>query len=448
MHATALVVEPDEGVLETLSKWLTDLGYAVATAKDAASAREALAEGDHDAVFCACALEDDPGHPLLPRLARQLQDCSLFGLGFPTGDGAARALIRSQVFECLRVPLERAEFLLAMERSAVLASGRGTAAQLQRENESQRMRRPLIAASSAMIHLMEEIEGSAALDTPVLVVGEYGVGKESVARMIHAHSSRRQAPFLKVDATQMEEAELESLLVGSLQGSRPPGTRRGGKLLARARGGSLFIESVHQLPTTLRQLLARRLAPQRQPAPGLAFDLRLMASAETIEAPSPPETSDPLSELLVGSVLQVPPLRERREDIPLLVDHFFAASFRQRHSRLPALSGELLTRFSEHPWPGNLRELENVIERSVLAARARGDSANPITTTHLAPPRSPEDESPDQLALRPARKKFERELILRALRASDGNRTHAARKLEISHRALLYKLKSYDISKD
>jgi len=448
MPAAVLVVEPDRRVLETLSKWLSDLGHPIDVATDAASAREAMNRRAHGTVFCASGLEERAGRPLLPQLAREAGECPVVAVGLPPGSENAGTLVGWRILECLRLPLHRDEFLLVMRRTSHERERRGATLLLEREVRAQRMHRPLVAASSAMIRLMEEVEGIAALDTPVQLIGEYGVGKESVARMIHAHGPRRHAAFLHLNATHMDPDELDLLLVGKSQEGTPAKRLRGGRLLEKARGGSVYLDAADQLPTTLRALLARRLAPQRdlqgrQPSSG-PFDLRLMAA-------SSPETSaaaDDLAELLRGSVLPVPPLRERREDIPLLVDHFFAAARGREHERLPALTGDLLTRFVEYPWPGNLRELENVIARGVMAATARGEISKGIPPDCLPLPGSTTGGADSGLALRPARKIFERELILRALAASDGNRTHAARKLEISHRALLYKLKSHEISKD
>jgi len=446
MPAAVLVVEPDRRVLETLSKWLSELGHPIDEATDAASAREALNRRAHGAVFCAFGLEEREGRPLLPQLAKETSECPVVAVGLPRGSENARTLIGWRILECLQLPLLRDEFLLVMRRASQECERRGTTLLLERELRARRMHRPLVAASSAMIQLMEEVEGIAPLDTPVQLIGEYGVGKESVARMIHAHGPRRNAAFLHLNATHMDADELDLLLVGTSQEGPRAKRLRGGRLLEKARGGSLYLDATDQLPASLRALLARRLAPHRH-LPGRQhssgpFDLRLMAA-------SSPQTSAPvddLAKLLRGSVLRVPPLRERREDVPLLVDHFFAAAQGREHERLPALTGDLLTRFVEYPWPGNVRELENVVARGVMAATARGEVAKGVPPECLPLLDSATSRSDSGLALRPARKIFERELIVRALAASDGNRTHAARKLEISHRALLYKLKSHKIS--
>ncbi|MFP8877772.1 MAG: sigma 54-interacting transcriptional regulator [Myxococcota bacterium] len=446
MPDAVLVVEPDRRILETLSKWLSNLGHPIDVATDAGSAREALNRRAHGAVFCASGLEERGGRPLLPQLAKEAVECPVVAVGLPRGSENAQTLIGWRIQECLRLPLDRDECLLVMRRISQERETRNTTLLLEREVRARRMHRPLVAASSAMIRLMEEVEGIAALDTPVQLIGEYGVGKESVARMIHAYGPRRHSAFLHLNATDMDADELDLLLFGNSQEGTRAKRLRGGRLLEKARGGSLYLDAADQLPTTSRALLARRLAPHRH-LPGRqhssgTFDLRLMAA-------SSPETSAPvddLAELLRGSVLRVPPLRERREDVPLLVDHFFAATQDREHERLPALTGDLLTRFVEYPWPGNVRELENVVARGVMAATARGEIARGIPPECLPHPDSATSRSNSGLALRPARKIFERELILRALAASNGNRTHAARKLEISHRALLYKLKSHKIS--
>lgn len=448
MQSSVLVVASDRRLIEQLCKWLDSMGYAVDAATDADAARKALAGRAHETVFCACELEDATGRFLLPQLARQLEGCALIGLGLPPEEAFSRNLIGRSVLECLRLPLQRGELLLAMKRTRLHLRVRGRAQILNHEAERWRLRRPLVAATSPMIRLMEEIEESAAFDTPVLVVGEYGVGKESVARTIHAHGSRRHAAFLRVDAAGLRASDLETLLVG-----RSDGRRERGRLLERARGGTLFFDCLGGMPADTQRLLAQQLAPKPDPQAtrgvAEALDLRVMASIEETDGPVSPAISDEVRAVFRGSRLRVPPLRERRADIPLLVDHFLGLAEGRARNRLPALTGSLLTKFSEHPWPGNLRELENVIERSVLMAKSRELPQNQILAACLIPAESRAAGHPEgSLALRPARREFERALILRALKDCKGNRTHAARKLAISHRALLYKLKSHDISKD
>jgi len=453
MQTNVLLIATDPQVAEPISKWLEDFDCALDTATCLDSAIQALAAREHDIVFCANDLEAAPGRPLLLQLAGRSKDSVVISLGCPEGVAATTRLIRNGITECLRLPLEAGDFLLTMKRSAERLEQGVREESLKEQREDDSLKRPLVAATSPTIQLMQKIEECAALDTPVLVLGEYGVGKESVARAIHAHSARRHDLFVRVTPQQLNGSELDFLLQGNPKGSKRSDARRGWRLIERAQGGTLFFDGLEQLSPLVAGNLAQQLGVHaRSAGPGgtrTALGMRLVASAEQEDATTLNENARILRAVFAETVVQVPALRERQEDIPLLVDHLVTLARGEESRRHSALNGKLLKRFSEHPWPGNLRELENVIERAMLMATSRNRPLEEAFATCLTPAVSAASaDSPKELELRPARKRFERELILRALHDCDGNRTHAARKLKISHRALLYKLKSHEITDD
>jgi two-component system response regulator AtoC len=293
-----------------------------------------------------------------------------------------------------------------------------------------------------MIELLEALESAAGYPASVLLRGESGTGKEALARALHAQSARRRGPFVRLCARKAAPGTLGAALFGSRAGERPgPGA------LVEARGGILFLENVEALaPEHQERLLAALESEEVLPSEGgkpLRIDVRVV-SATTRDLGASAAAGEFRADLrarLAGVELQVPPLRERGRDIPLLVDHFVARASRRYGKALRGLTDEALSRLVQYSWPGNVRELENVVERAVLLARrdqvCLGDLPDRLEADT--------DLREGDLGLRRGRKRFEADLIRRALRRTGGNRTRAARLLEISHRALLYKIKEYGI---
>jgi two-component system response regulator AtoC len=317
----------------------------------------------------------------------------------------------------------------------------------EQERERAAARRPLVAASAAMIAVLEEVERLAGESTPVLLTGEAGVGKESLARALHAQSTRRAGPFAVASGRSHAENDPAAMLFGARKPARKfvePGPRGP---IALAEGGTLFLEDVAALPDALQEMLVALLRDGRVQTPldekPRPVDVRIVATIRL--GPG----DDPVRALHPGlrdrfTAIAVPALRERRADLPLLIDHALARAC--EHLGRPALGigSDALRHLVTHPWPGNLRELEATILSGVV--RARGG----VLTLRELPDEIAREASVEAdghaLALKPARKAFEADWIRRALRVAGGNRTHAARLLEISHRALLYKLKEFGIT--
>jgi two-component system response regulator AtoC len=269
----------------------------------------------------------------------------------------------------------------------------------------------------------------------VLLAGERGTGREGIARVLHAQSPRRGGAFVAVDCGRGSEREREQRLFGG--GGYAPGPA-----LRDAHGGALYLEAIDALPLSLQPRLAAALREADAPGASERLDLRVIAatSADLEELVRRGALWKELYDLLRAAQLRVPALRERREDIPLLADHFIARAAEARGRAQLAITGDALDVLVAYRWPGNTRELAAVLERA--ADLADGDAIS----AHQLPGdlrRAPDSVNP--LGLRRARRAFEAELIRRALRATAGNRTRAARLLEISHRALLYKLKELEI---
>jgi DNA-binding NtrC family response regulator len=302
-----------------------------------------------------------------------------------------------------------------------------------------------------MISLLENVERAAAYKSPLLLFGESGTGKEVIARAIHSLSSRRNHSFVSVQCTARSADEISTELFGG--GKHGTGaadrTRRG--LLLDADRGTLYLDGVGALPLSVQDEFLRVLkdgqGQSMSTSESRSVDLRIIAatSRNLEDDVANGGFRDDLCQRLCSIQLDVPALRNRREDIPLLVDHFLEFHRQEIGKPVQTISEDALDRLVNHHWAGNIRELGNVIEAAVMST-----SGDRIRIQDL-PPRvasgtSPGSESRTDLCLKSGRRAFEMDLIRRALRATGGNRTHAAKRLAISHRALLYKLKEYEIS--
>ena len=450
-----LVIDPDDSIREGLELAAANLPNARLEFKTVATAAQALSyldQVDFDAVLCDHEVQGLEGFDIVPQISERLSEGCVILTGDRERAELANMASRRGAYDCLSKPIQPAEFLLALKRVADrVRRSRGQLA-CTGEPRTADDDGAIVAASEPMIRVLELLERAAEFDSPALLVGEFGTRKRLMARAIHSQSARRSAGFFSLNCGYFDDFEFKNRLLGS----RPENSRnrqikhRG--LIALAQGGTLFLDHVDKLSSRLQSELLHLLegreywdATDRKARP---TDVRVIASSshDLQKAVSHGEFSQALHEQLGSIVVELPPLRDRQKDIPLLVDQFLARSRALLGRQVGAVSDEALKRLCEYSWPGNVRELQATVERAAALAGEDG-----ITLAHL-----PHEigqayqvalaESGENFALKPARQAFEAQFIVRALQAANGNRTRAARLLGISHRNLLYKLKSYSIS--
>ncbi len=325
----------------------------------------------------------------------------------------------------------------------------------------------LIGDGAVMSALRLTIERVAATRSTVLILGESGTGKELVARAIHDASPRRGRRFVAINCAAIPAALLESELFGHRRGAFTDAVRDKTGLFEDADGGTLFLDEIGELPLALQAKLLRALQEGEIRRVGdnasIHVDVRLIAATlrDLAEDVREGRFREDLYYRIHVLAVPVPPLRERSEDIAQLA-RFFARRHAQRHQLGEVeLSDIALAMLAAQPWPGNVRELENVIERAVVLADrptpvpgAPGERTPPTqidaeylrSVLRVRPATAVAGNEPDALSIKKATRELEHELIRRALAATQGNRTNAAKLLEISHRALLYKMKEYGIT--
>jgi len=304
-----------------------------------------------------------------------------------------------------------------------------------------------------MLEILELVKKISDYSTSVLILGESGTGKELVARAIHYSGSRAANPFVVVNCGAIPAPLLESELFGHVRGAFTDAHRNKTGLFQEAHTGTIFLDEVGELPMELQVKLLRVLQEGEVRRVGdtkaVKVDTRVVAATlkDLREEIAKGAFREDLFYRLNVIEVKLPPLRDRSGDIPLLAAHFVEKYARKFGKPVKSLSGEAAEALLEYSWPGNVRELENVIERAMILEETTTirKKSLPIRPAGVRGPAKPGVGEGADLSIKKASAAMEKELILRALEKTGGNRTKAAELLEISHRALLYKIKNYGL---
>jgi len=448
-----LVVDDEENLRVVLRTLLKRHGYEVETA---AGGEEALALVDSfgpDFVLTDVRMPKMGGLDLLSTLSAKGNDATVIVMSAYGNTDLAIEAMKAGAYDYVQKPFKPDEVVLALrkaeERELLRRENRVLRDEIRKEHRFE----AILAKSAAMQRVFRTIAKVAEYKTTVLITGESGVGKELVAKAIHTRSGRRAEPFVAVNCGAIPENLLESELFGHRKGAFTDAVHDRQGLFEGANGGSLFLDEIGELPLQLQVKLLRVLEEERIRRLGdsrdIAVDVRIIAAThrDLIQETNAGRFREDLFYRLNVLQIAVPPLRERREDIPLLVDHFVHRNNARLGTNVRGLDTEARRLLYEYAWPGNVRELENTIERAMVLAE--GDL---IVGADL-PERVREARDPVQvqlasgeLSVKKTTRVIEEILIRRALQKTKGNRTRAAEVLEISHRALLYKIKDYQIT--
>jgi two-component system, NtrC family, response regulator PilR len=443
--ASVLVVDDEGHILDVLKDTLTHFGYRVTCAGSAAEALSAIRSELFDAAITDIRMPDMSGLDLLREIKKQDESIEVIVMtGYPTITSAVEAL-KEGAFDYLSKPLifDELEHLMkrVMERRF-----------LRREVHSLRSRlgeeltlNELIGASPAMERVKDIIGKVAVTDSPVLIEGESGTGKELVAAAIHRLSSRAKGPFIPVNCSAIPSDLLESEFFGHVRGAFSGAVSDSLGLFRGAHDGTIFLDEIAELPPALQVKLLRVLQEMQVRPVGstraFPVDVRVIAATNRNLEQAMLENSFRQDLFYRLNVIRVtlPPLRERREDISALVTHFLRRFNRRFHRELRGITPDALAALSAFDFPGNVRELENLIERAyAMGARDQITLADlPSLTTRAAGLPVTSNRPLPTLA------DVEKDLILRALSLLDNDKEEAARALGISRRTIYRRLKEY-----
>jgi len=448
-----LVVDDEESLRLVLRTFLRKQGYEVETAGSAEEALEKYTAFAPDFVVTDVRMPGMSGLELTTTLrARGAQAVVILMSAYGSIDMAIEGM-KAGAYDYFAKPFKQDEVLLVLRKAEERES-------LRRENRALREVLSQDSTFSGMTGKSEKIravfrtlEKVAEYKTTVLIEGESGTGKELVARALHDRSPRSSKAFVAVNCGAIPGTLLESELFGHKRGAFTDASSDKRGLFEEADGGTLFLDEIGELPLALQVKLLRalqegtirRLGDTRD----LKVDVRVVAATVRdlgLEVKEGRFREDLYYRLNVLP-LRVPPLRERREDVPLLVEHFLAKNNARLGTKIRGVTPRAHKLLLEYSWPGNVRELENAVERSVVLAEGEilDDTDLP---ERLRTPKDAVQATLDtgELSIKKTTRVIEETLIRRALDKTRGNRTAAAKLLEISHRALLYKIKDYGVS--
>lgn len=445
-RARIVVLDDDREMGAFLVDLLTDEGYSAEAYQKGADTLAALEKNSTDLLITDLVMTGMQGMEVL-RAAKQ-RDVNLAIVmitAFGTIESAVEAM-RLGAFYYLTKPFKSADLLLLVERALEEKHLRTEIRRLQREVEGHYHFDRIIGKSPVMQRVFELVERLKDSQVNVLLTGESGTGKDLLARTLHYHSSRRQAPFVPVNCAAIPEQLLESELFGYLQGAFTDARKDKKGLFVEAHGGTLFLDEVGELPLLLQAKLLR-VIEDKEVRPlgatkGEKVDVRLSAATnrDLRRAVDEGKFRQDLFYRLNVVNIHLPPLRERPEDLPLLIQHFIEHS--AQSSRARRLSAEALRLFLNYPWPGNVRELENTIERALVLCR--GEEITPVDLpAHLTGSKPQVADLRDALLRRCSLADIEREYILLALELTEGKKKEAADLLGIDRKTLYRKLEEY-----
>jgi two-component system response regulator AtoC len=446
-----LVIDDEAGLRHTLLLILRDEGYQVQVADDGETGlRMALADGP-DLVLCDVRMPRMGGLEFLDRyLEGGGTGLVIMMSAYGTLDTAVEAMRRG-AYDYISKPFNADEVLLTLRKAEEREQLRREVARLRKEVAHAGAFEGVVGASAAMREVMDLAMRVAPFPSTVLLTGESGSGKEAVARAIHRASPRREAPFVAVNCGAIPENLLESELFGHEKGAFTGADRAREGLFEEADGGTLFLDEIGELSMPLQVKLLRVLQERTIRRVGGSgerpVDVRVLAATarDLVAEVKAARFRDDLFYRINVVQIHIPPLRTRPEDIPLLAEHFL-----RRHAerlRIPSdgLPRSLVPVLAAYSWPGNVRELENAVERALVLSG--GDIGEEHLPAHVRSGRHLFDLRDDDgdLSVKRRLPALEKTLIERALERSGGNRTRAAELLDLSVRALSYKIQDYGL---
>jgi DNA-binding NtrC family response regulator len=453
--ASILVIDDDPGIRRGLQEILIAEGYAVVTAVDGDSGLKLLAEQSFDLTLTDLAMPGPGGLEILKYLVRHQPECPCIIItGYGTITNAVTAM-RQGAYDYLAKPVDATELRLVVARALDHHRLKWENLQLKRQLHQRYGFANMVGGSEAISQVFELIRKVADTDSTVLIRGESGTGKELIAHALHYNSARREGPLIPVNCAAIPEELLESELFGHERGAFTHAVRTRLGRFEQAHGGTIFLDEISEMSPNLQGKILRVLQDHSFERIGgvktIQVDIRVIAA-----------TNQDLEELVARSKfredlyyrlnvipIQVPPLRDRLSDLPLLVQHFLAEFSHKRkmpRKRFSAAAMDLLLR---HSWPGNVRELENLVERLVTLTEGEvidaADLPEKFQQGFPAAPPASEELLVGGTDLNAAVQALERHLILQALQSSSWVKSKAARLLHLNRTTLLEKMKKQNI---
>jgi DNA-binding NtrC family response regulator len=448
-RGSILLVDDEEKILKTLGRALRDAGHEVVDTTSARQAQRLLNGRAFDVMIVDNVMPDVGGLDLIREYVAATNENErpqiLMMTAHATVESALEAM-KLGALDYLQKPFEIDELLVVVRRALDHQRLRTEYRYLVSERDEQFDHYGIIGRSRAMQEVITRAEMVASTKSTVLITGETGTGKELVARAIHNRSAQRDMPLIKVNCAAIPETLLESELFGHVRGAFTGATSNKKGKFALADGGTIFLDEIGTMNPTLQAKLLRVLQEREIEPLGSEradrIDLRVIAATnrDLRQMVADGKFQEDLFYRLNVIPIEIPPLRERREDIPALVDHFVQKHAQRTGRRIDKMDEGVLAGLQQYDWPGNVRELENAIERAVVLSQGPVIAAKAVSV--IGAPTQQVSGLPS-LKLRQNIEWVERETIRRALENSAGVKKDAAELMGISQRALSYYLAKY-----
>jgi DNA-binding NtrC family response regulator len=446
-----LLVDDEEKILRALGRALQDAGHEVTEARRAGEARRLLAERPFDVFLVDNVMAEVTGLELIREYVGSTPEGERAEILMMTAHATVESALEAMklgALDYLQKPFEIDELLVVVRRALEHHQLRTGYRYLLGERDEQFGDYGIIGRSRAIQEVIARAELVAASKSTVLIVGETGTGKELVARAIHARSAQRDMPLIKVNCAAIPENLLESELFGHVRGAFTGATASKKGRFALANGGTIFLDEIGTLGLPLQSKLLRVLQEREFEPLGSErterLDVRVIAATnrDLRQMVAEGRFQEDLYYRLNVIPIMLPPLRERREDVPGLVEHFARKHARRMGRCIEKIEEGVISTLQQYDWPGNVRELENTIERGVVLSPGTALSAAAVS---ILGPAVPSTGGLPSLKLRQNVEWAERETVRRALDASGGVKKDAAELMGISQRALSYYLAKYRI---
>jgi len=450
-----LVVDDDASLRKSIKLNLEHAGFVCSTQDSATNALVDLKSSSFDIILCDLRLPEMSGIEFIRKCSQSNPDVAVVLMtGFGSSALALEA-IQAGAYDYISKPFAPEELILTLRKIEEREKLKAENQELRSVVEQTYSFANIVAQSKVMKDIFETVKRLANFNTTVLIRGESGTGKELLARAIHHNSPRRGKPFVAINCGAIPDNLMESELFGHKKGAFTDAVRDKTGLFEEANGGTIFLDEIGELPLHLQVKLLRVLQEQQIHPVGeekpRSIDVRIVAATlrdleEDVEIG---RFRDDLFYRLNVVALTIPALRERPEDIPVLVRHFLAKHNKKLGTNVKEVHPDALKCLMNYNWRGNVRELENCLERSLVLTESNSVDVQSLPT-HIQEAsgfasKYVGSSNLDNLSIKQRTKDLETELIIRALEQTKGNRTRAAKILEISHRALLYKLKEYNL---
>jgi len=450
--ADILIVEDEVAHAEAIEEGLARMGHRCAVVHDLPTALARMQSRHFDIIVTDLVLgvESDGGLKALEAARQSAPGAKVILITAHSSVETCRTALQQGAFDYVEKPLDLDEFRVVVSRAAELTAQRRTIRELRRRVDEKYGFEGLVGHSAAVLRILDSVRRIAPTDLPVLLLGESGTGKDLLANAIHANSRRAERRFVAINCAGLSETLLEDELFGHVKGAYTgaAGDRPG--RFEYADGGTLFLDEVGDMPLAMQAKLLRVLENGEVVRVGsndpIRVNVRVLSATNTNLARrvEQKEFREDLYFRIKGATVEIPPLRERREDIPLLIEHFIRKTNAAHGTKVKGITPEARRVLTAHAWPGNVRELRNVVENMVvLAAGERLGVEDLPDEMH----RRPEEIASAQLGQLAgiSIEEAEKELIRNTLKMVGGNREQAARILGIGERTLYRKIKEYGL---